>query len=122
MCKHAAAGGRQGGARRGGERAAAAAGGRAGPAAPRAHPAARALAPLDSRAQPYNPRDDLLRATTMEVISTLKELLHLHPLYNEQMRNFIQVGRASIWAGRRGRADGWAQRGGGRAPSRCATS
>ena len=27
----------------------------------------------------------------MEIISTLKELLHLHPLYNEQMRNFIQV-------------------------------
>lgn len=34
----------------------------------------------------------MLRATTMEIISTLKELLHLHPLYNEQMRNFIQVG------------------------------
>lgn len=27
----------------------------------------------------------------MEIISTLKELLHLHPLYNEQMRNFIQA-------------------------------
>ena len=33
----------------------------------------------------------MLRATTMEIISTLKELLHLHPLYNEQMRNFIQA-------------------------------
>jgi len=42
--------------------------------------------------QPYNANDDMLRATTMEIISTLKELLHLHPLYNEQMRNFIQVG------------------------------
>lgn len=34
----------------------------------------------------------LWQATTMEIISTLKELLHMHPLYNEQMRNFIQVG------------------------------
>ncbi|KAL4437435.1 hypothetical protein ABPG75_004574 [Micractinium tetrahymenae] len=42
--------------------------------------------------QPYNAHDDMLRATTMEIISTLKELLHLHPLYNEQMRNFIQFG------------------------------
>ena len=42
--------------------------------------------------QVYDPRDDSLRATTMEIISTLKELLHLHPLYNEQMRNFIQFG------------------------------
>lgn len=44
------------------------------------------------RDQPYNPHDDTLKATTMEMISTLKELLHLHPLYNEQMRNFIQFG------------------------------
>ena len=32
-----------------------------------------------------------MQATTMEIISTLKELLHMHPLYNEQMRNFIQA-------------------------------
>ena len=44
------------------------------------------------RDEPYNPHDDMLKATTMEMISTLKELLHLHPLYNEQMRNFIQFG------------------------------
>lgn len=42
--------------------------------------------------EPYDSSDPLLKATTMEVISTLKELLHMHPLYNEQMRNFIQVG------------------------------
>lgn len=42
--------------------------------------------------EPYNRNDDMLKATTMEVISTLKELLHMHPLYNEQMRNFIQFG------------------------------
>jgi Lon-like ATP-dependent protease len=41
---------------------------------------------------PYDPNDDMLKATTMELISTLKELLHMHPLYNEQMRNFIQFG------------------------------
>ena len=41
---------------------------------------------------PYEPNDDMLKATTMELISTLKELLHMHPLYNEQMRNFIQFG------------------------------
>lgn len=42
--------------------------------------------------QSYDPNADMLKATTMEMISTLKELLHLHPLYNEQMRNFIQFG------------------------------
>ena len=47
--------------------------------------------------QPYNASDDMLRATTMEIISTLKELLHMHPLYNEQMRNFIQVGWGQGW-------------------------
>ena len=41
---------------------------------------------------PYDRNDDMLKATTMELISTLKELLHMHPLYNEQMRNFIQFG------------------------------
>ena len=40
----------------------------------------------------YDRNDDMLKATTMELISTLKELLHMHPLYNEQMRNFIQFG------------------------------
>ncbi|KAI3429896.1 hypothetical protein D9Q98_010207 [Chlorella vulgaris] len=47
---------------------------------------------LHLKEQPYNAGDDMLRATTMELISTLKELLHMHPLYNEQMRNFIQFG------------------------------
>ena len=52
--------------------------------------------PIPSIPQPYNANDDMLRATTMEIISTLKELLHLHPLYNEQMRNFIQVGLSML--------------------------
>lgn len=47
---------------------------------------------LHLRDDTYNPNDDILKATTMEMISTLKELLTLHPLYNEQMRNFIQFG------------------------------
>lgn len=42
--------------------------------------------------EPYDKNDDMLKATTMELISTLKELLHMHPLYNEQVRNFIQFG------------------------------
>jgi Lon-like ATP-dependent protease len=50
------------------------------------------LSVLHLKDAPYDPHDDTLKATTMEVISTLKELLHLHPLYNEQMRNFIQFG------------------------------
>lgn len=50
------------------------------------------LSVLHLRDESYNPHDDMLKATTMEMISTLKELLHLHPLYNEQMRNFIQFG------------------------------
>ena len=43
------------------------------------------------RDQPYNPSEDNLKATTLEIVSTLKELLHLHPLYNEQLRSFAGV-------------------------------
>lgn len=28
----------------------------------------------------------------MELVSTLKELLHLHPLYNEQLKSFAAFG------------------------------
>ena len=28
----------------------------------------------------------------MEMVTTLKELLHLHPLYNEQLKNFATFG------------------------------
>ncbi|KAK2078600.1 hypothetical protein QBZ16_003440 [Prototheca wickerhamii] len=44
------------------------------------------------RDERYDAEQDELKATTMEMISTIKELLVLHPLYNEQMRNFIQFG------------------------------
>ena len=40
------------------------------------------------RDEPYDPSDDTLKATTLEIVSTLKELLHLHPLYNEQLRRY----------------------------------
>jgi ATP-dependent Lon protease len=30
----------------------------------------------------------------MELVSTLKELLHLHPLYNEQLKSFAAFGGA----------------------------
>ncbi len=42
--------------------------------------------------QNFNRRDDVLVATTMEVVSTLKDLLTLHPLYNEHLRTFANVG------------------------------
>lgn len=38
------------------------------------------------------PRDDNLRATVMEIVSTLKELLVMHPLYNEQLKSFANLG------------------------------
>mmetsp|Transcript_6754 Transcript_6754/g.19426 ORF Transcript_6754/g.19426 Transcript_6754/m.19426 type:complete len:811 (+) Transcript_6754:304-2736(+) len=40
----------------------------------------------------YDSQDDRLKATVMEVVSTLKELLHLHPLYNEQLKMFASFG------------------------------
>ena len=44
------------------------------------------------RNAPYNAADDHLRAITLEIVATLKELLHLHPLYNEQLRSFAAFG------------------------------
>ena len=40
----------------------------------------------------FDRQDDNLRATSMEVVSTLKDLLTMHPLYNEQLRSFANVG------------------------------
>lgn len=36
--------------------------------------------------------DDTLRATKMELVSTLRELMQMHPLYNEQLRGFAAFG------------------------------
>lgn len=44
------------------------------------------------RRKEYNRGDDTLRATSMEVVSTLKELLVMHPLYNEQLKSFANMG------------------------------
>ena len=38
------------------------------------------------RDAPYDPNAEEARAITMEIIATLKELLHMHPIYNEQLR------------------------------------
>ena len=44
------------------------------------------------RRKDFDRRDDHLRATVMEIVSTLKELLVMHPLYNEQLKSFANIG------------------------------
>ena len=44
------------------------------------------------RRKDYDRNDDNLKATTMEIVSTLKELLVMHPLYNEQLKSFANIG------------------------------
>jgi len=45
------------------------------------------------RDEPHDPAsDDELRATAMEAVATLKELLTMHPLYNEQLKSFAALG------------------------------
>lgn len=36
--------------------------------------------------------DDVLRATQIQLVSTLRELVQLHPLYSEQLRAFAGFG------------------------------
>ena len=76
------------------------------PRPPPVHPptAPTPLAPARPASQPYDATSDTLKATTLEMVATLKELLHLHPIYNEQMRSFIQVGGVG---GEGGWAGGW---------------
>lgn len=38
----------------------------------------------------YDPNDDVLKATTNETVSTLKELLKINPLHAEQLKYFLQ--------------------------------
>lgn len=40
--------------------------------------------------QPYDASDDVVKATVMEVVSTLKDLLQTSPLYREQLQYFAQ--------------------------------
>jgi len=41
---------------------------------------------------PYNPNDDILKATNMELVATLKDLLAQHPIYREQLQSSFQFG------------------------------
>ena len=44
------------------------------------------------RDEPHDADSDELRATAMEAVATLKELLTMHPLYNEQLKSFAALG------------------------------
>lgn len=44
------------------------------------------------RDEPHDADADELRATAMEAVATLKELLNMHPLYNEQLKSFAALG------------------------------
>jgi len=46
--------------------------------------------------QPYKGNDDVLKASTMEIVSTIKELLQSHPLYNEHFKFFVQFGAVNL--------------------------
>jgi Lon-like ATP-dependent protease len=48
------------------------------------------VAPL--RDDPYDATSDELRATALEAVATLKDLLTMHPLYNEQLKAFASAG------------------------------
>ena len=41
---------------------------------------------------PYNSGDDIVKATYMELVSTLKDLLAQHPIYREQLQSSFQFG------------------------------
>lgn len=41
---------------------------------------------------PYNTNDDIVKATNMELVATLKDLLAQHPIYREQLQSSFQFG------------------------------
>ena len=41
---------------------------------------------------PYSSSDDIVKATYMEVVATLKDLLAQHPIYREQLQSSFQFG------------------------------
>ena len=53
-------------------------------------PLSLTVAPL--RDEEYDPHSDELRATALEAVATLKDLLTMHPLYNEQLKAFASAG------------------------------
>lgn len=42
--------------------------------------------------KPYDSTQDELKATILEVVSTMKDLMRLNPLYKEHIQMFVQVG------------------------------
>ena len=44
------------------------------------------------RDEPYS-NDDILKATSMEVVNTMRDLLHLNPLYGEQFRTLLSLSK-----------------------------
>eukprot|EP00884_Botryococcus_braunii_P019992 jgi/Botrbrau1/6677/Bobra.0202s0021.2 len=40
----------------------------------------------------YDEKSDSLKALSMEIVATMKELLHMHPLYNEQLKAYALYG------------------------------
>ena len=42
--------------------------------------------------QPYSADDDNFKATTMEVVSTIQDLVRQNPLYQEHLKHFVNSG------------------------------
>jgi hypothetical protein len=40
----------------------------------------------------YDEKSDFLKALSAEIVATMKELLHMHPLYNEQLKAYALYG------------------------------
>ena len=47
------------------------------------------------RDEPYS-NDDILKATSMEVVNTMRDLLHLNPLYGEQFRTLLSLSECAL--------------------------
>jgi len=41
--------------------------------------------------KPYDSTQDELKATILEVVTTMKDLMRLNPLYKEHIQMFVQV-------------------------------
>lgn len=44
----------------------------------------------------YDSNDDMIKASSLEIVSTIKELLSQHPLYNEHFKFFVQFGAVNL--------------------------
>ena len=54
--------------------------------------------------------NDILKATSMEIVNTMRDLLHLNPLYGEQFRTLLSLSES--WPACRGRGRGREEAGG----------